>query len=70
MNHRQVIPQTVDLTNCDKEPIHIPGSIQPHGALLALKEVRKLNGFDRVMIYQFDENWNGSVIAEDIAFLE
>jgi light-regulated signal transduction histidine kinase (bacteriophytochrome) len=26
--------QTVDLTNCDREPIHIPGSIQPHGALL------------------------------------
>lgn len=27
--------QTVDLSNCDREPIHIPGSIQPHGALLA-----------------------------------
>ncbi len=25
-----------DLTNCDREPIHIPGSIQPHGAILAL----------------------------------
>ncbi|MFT3989045.1 HWE histidine kinase domain-containing protein [Aestuariivirga sp.] len=24
-----------DLTNCDREPIHIPGSIQPHGALIA-----------------------------------
>jgi light-regulated signal transduction histidine kinase (bacteriophytochrome) len=24
-----------DLTNCDREPIHIPGSIQPHGVLLA-----------------------------------
>lgn len=23
-----------DLTNCDREPIHIPGSIQPHGALM------------------------------------
>lgn len=23
------------LDNCDREPIHIPGSIQPHGALLA-----------------------------------
>lgn len=27
---------TADLTNCDREPIHIPGSIQPHGFLLAL----------------------------------
>ncbi|WP_420384080.1 HWE histidine kinase domain-containing protein [Novosphingobium sp.] len=24
----------VDLANCDREPIHIPGSIQPHGAML------------------------------------
>ncbi|MCA1970075.1 MAG: GAF domain-containing protein [Rhizobium sp.] len=27
--------QPVNLTNCDREPIHVPGSIQPHGALLA-----------------------------------
>ncbi|SEQ02670.1 Bacteriophytochrome (light-regulated signal transduction histidine kinase) [Devosia sp. YR412] len=25
----------VNLTNCDVEPIHIPGSIQPHGCLIA-----------------------------------
>ncbi len=29
------IDQQVDLTNCDREPIHIPGSIQPHGCLIA-----------------------------------
>lgn len=28
----------VDLTNCDREPIHIPGAIQPHGVLLVLHE--------------------------------
>jgi light-regulated signal transduction histidine kinase (bacteriophytochrome) len=28
--------EKVDLTNCDREPIHIPGSIQPHGAMLVL----------------------------------
>lgn len=28
----------VDLTNCDREPIHIPGLIQPHGVLLTLRE--------------------------------
>ena len=27
----------VDLTTCDREPIHIPGSIQPHGALLCVR---------------------------------
>jgi diguanylate cyclase (GGDEF)-like protein/PAS domain S-box-containing protein len=26
----------IDLNNCDKEPIHIPGFIQPHGVLLAV----------------------------------
>src|ERR1700760_3499653 len=26
----------VDLTNCDREAIHIPGSVQAHGFLLAL----------------------------------
>lgn len=29
--------QQVTLTNCDREPIHIPGSIQPFGFLLALQ---------------------------------
>ncbi|WP_239016843.1 HWE histidine kinase domain-containing protein [Sphingomonas ginkgonis] len=28
--------QKVDLTNCDREPIHIPGAILPHGAMLVL----------------------------------
>ncbi|WP_421939747.1 ATP-binding protein [Pedobacter sp.] len=27
---------SVDLTNCDKEPIHIPGKIQSHGFLIAI----------------------------------
>ena len=26
----------IDLTNCDREPIHIPGAVQPYGVLLAL----------------------------------
>lgn len=26
----------VDLSNCDREPIHIAGAILPHGAMLAL----------------------------------
>ncbi|WNG49791.1 GAF domain-containing protein [Archangium minus] len=30
--------RTADLTNCDREPIHIPGAIQPHGVLLVLRE--------------------------------
>nr|WP_314630143.1 ATP-binding protein [uncultured Noviherbaspirillum sp.] len=29
------VAPVANLGNCDQEPIHIPGSIQPHGALLA-----------------------------------
>ncbi|HEV2565515.1 MAG TPA: ATP-binding protein [Microvirga sp.] len=29
--------QDIDLTACEREPIHIPGSIQPHGILLAVR---------------------------------
>ena len=28
----------VDLTDCDREPIHIPGLIQPFGVLFVLAE--------------------------------
>jgi chemotaxis family two-component system sensor kinase Cph1 len=27
-----------DLTNCEREPIHLAGAVQPHGALLVLRE--------------------------------
>ena len=30
--------EPANLTNCDREPIHIPGYIQPHGVLFVLKE--------------------------------
>ncbi len=32
----------VTLDNCDREPIHIPGQIQPHGAMLAFDQERRL----------------------------
>jgi two-component system, chemotaxis family, sensor kinase Cph1 len=28
------LPETIDITDCDRELIHIPGSIQPHGVML------------------------------------
>jgi len=31
----------------------------------ASEEIRRLTGFDRVLIYQFDETWNGIVVGED-----
>lgn len=41
----------IDLSTCDREPIHIPGCIQPHGVLLTLAE-RDLK------ILQISENAN------------
>lgn len=35
----------VNLTNCEHEPIHIPGSIQPHGFLIGIDESSKIITF-------------------------
>lgn len=42
-------PQPVDINNCDREPIHIPGRIQPHGVLVTFRE-------SDLMILQASEN--------------
>ena len=34
---------------------------------LAASEIERLSGFDRVMVYRFDEEWNGEVIAESMS---
>jgi light-regulated signal transduction histidine kinase (bacteriophytochrome) len=39
MNITNIVNQDiVNLTNCESEPIHIPGSIQPHGFLIGVKK--------------------------------
>ncbi|HYE49594.1 MAG TPA: hypothetical protein VEB20_08385, partial [Azospirillaceae bacterium] len=30
--------EPLDLSICDREPIHIPGAVQPHGVLFALRD--------------------------------
>lgn len=32
---------------------------------MAAEQVRRMTGFDRTLIYRFDSEWNGAVIAED-----
>jgi two-component system, chemotaxis family, sensor kinase Cph1 len=34
----QLVPSDLGLTNCDREPIHIPSAIQSHGVLLTFSE--------------------------------
>lgn len=52
--------EIVNLTNCEQEPIHIPGSIQPHGFLIAI---------DRDFIIRYTsgniDNYS-SLLVEDI----
>lgn len=31
---------------------------------VVIQELKKISGFDKIMLYQFDEEWNGDVIAE------
>ena len=41
----------VNLTDCDREPIHIPGTIQPFGVLMVLAEPSltiTLSGGDKI----------------------
>jgi chemotaxis family two-component system sensor kinase Cph1 len=42
MNNENAQAEPVTLDNCEREPIHIPGSIQPHGALLAFDRLGRL----------------------------
>ncbi len=43
----------VNLTNCDQEPIHIPGSIQPHGCLFSVNSNTGLIDFVSENIFDF-----------------
>ena len=43
----------VDLTNCDREPIHIPGRVQSHGFLLAVHMVTKTVSYASDNLEQF-----------------
>jgi light-regulated signal transduction histidine kinase (bacteriophytochrome) len=55
-----------DLTACDREPIHIPGAIQPHGVLLALDgemRVRRAAGLLGPLL-GFDGDPIGKPVAE------
>ncbi|MEG4800969.1 GAF domain-containing protein [Microcoleus sp. ARI1-B5] len=61
--------EEVDLTNCDREPIHISGHIQPHGVLLVVRE-------PQLEILQASENTQDllgfdakSAIGQDLSLL-
>ncbi len=62
---------TVDLDNCDREPIHIPGLIQPHGALLAFDRTGALRAWsanaDTLLgaVHALDMPYTATVLPHD-----
>lgn len=54
-----------DLTACDREPIHIPGAIQPHGALLIVDPVEdRIVGGAGDVAASLGQGWLGSSIGK------
>ncbi len=63
----------VDLTTCDDEPIHIPGAIQPHGAMLVMDADRVVLQASANIASFFGveaETLVGEVLGEDLISAE
>lgn len=69
-----MIKFSVDLTNCDKEPIHIPGKVQSHGFLIAVDKIdlsiSYLSGNTGVFIKAVASNLLGKPLSAINAFLD
>ncbi len=46
------------------ERLHAAGSVEDLCQLLA-EDIRHVTGFDRALVYRFDRDWHGTVLAED-----
>jgi light-regulated signal transduction histidine kinase (bacteriophytochrome) len=57
---------TIDLTNCDREPIHIPGSVQPHGALIVVDPQSNLVMFASENVTQYLGGGVSEVIGQKL----
>ncbi len=59
----------VNLSNCDREPIHIPGKMQSHGFMLAVD----MNGIIRFFsdnIASFIPHIEGALLGKTIEYIE
>jgi len=59
----------VDLTNCDREPIHIPGQIQSHGFMIVLDQEGKIRFFSD-NIQNFISGIEKNLLDKSIEYLE
>ncbi len=58
--------EPADLTTCDREPIHVPGAIQPHGVLLALAADEDRSPSRTMMVSTNVEELLGVPLAEAV----
>ncbi len=58
------LPSDADITSCDLEPIHIPGSIQPHGIMLVVNNELKVIGAAGDIEGRLTENWAGRALID------
>ena len=61
--------EQVDLTNCDREQIHIPGQIQSHGFLIVLDEENIIQ-FVSDNLTKFIKNAGDNSIGQSITYIE
>lgn len=61
--YESIHPNRTDLTNCDREPIHIPGKVQSHGFLVAV------NAESHIITY-ISENIRPFTTREAASFLD
>src|SRR5690606_15847397 len=57
-----VQPETLDLTDCDREPIHIPEAIQLHGLLFVFKDGQVVREAGRLTTITGRETWLGHTV--------
>ena len=61
--------QITDLSNCDREPIHIPGKIQSHGFLIATNQ-KHIITFCSENISRFLPVTASAILSQQLVFLE
>lgn len=73
-SHEPADASAVDLTACDREPIHVPGSIQPHGLLLiaraaTLEVVAGAGAIEERLAPDWQGRPLGELLHQDVAAL-
>lgn len=74
MNHTVLEIEPVEKDDCENfygRAVAGIARVQDAGSIrdlcqAAAEEVARLTGYDRVMVYRFDQDWNGKVVAESL----